>query len=506
MNNSRSEYATARLAGRKRKMNNIQPRQLGSVLAILVAALLAPAVLAGEPTGATPFDPRRVTGAWQTLAPNATLWFYFDYTGDKSKIQVAADEYGAGKIQVAIFTPEQATAWLADPATAPIGLATPPNPNSASAIHDLVWLGAFNFPGRFFVVVTNNQAATAPFRLQVSGDSVALAPTPTPTLAPWLALPNPFATPIPVGSLQGQLVFQDASGGNIYTVNGDGSNLTRVTYGLDPAWSPDGKQIAFTRWNPPAGVFIADSDGSNEQAIMDASQALSPQWSPAGNQIAFTWQKGGTPESERCVRGVCTTIPANPYWKIGVVALGQVGDEVAGNRLSEPACTNHCFSPTWSGDGRYLAFADAGFGILRTDLLAPTRADPEGEVPPNFTATLFNQTPRVQSTTWSTDGSKIAFQAVQHDHWEIFGMNADGSGAQAVTRPASSSSTRVANNVAPVWSPDGKEILFLSDRNGKWEFFVVGADGSNLRQVLKSVTDAIVIRYNFSNERVADWN
>jgi Tol biopolymer transport system component len=66
-------------------------------------------------------------------------------------------------------------------------------------------------------------------------------------------------------------------------------------------------------------------------------------------------------------------------------------------------------------------------------------------------------------------------------------------------------SLRAVNNVAPVWSPDGKEILFLSDRDGKWEFFVINVDGSNLRQVLKNVTDTVSIQYGFSNERVMDW-
>ena len=59
--------------------------------------------------------------------------------------------------------------------------------------------------------------------------------------------------------------------------------------------------------------------------------------------------------------------------------------------------------------------------------------------------------------------------------------------------------------MAPTWSPDGKQILFLSDRGGKWEFYVVNPDGSGLSQVLKNISDSIPIRYNFSSERVIDW-
>ena len=61
------------------------------------------------------------------------------------------------------------------------------------------------------------------------------------------------------------------------------------------------------------------------------------------------------------------------------------------------------------------------------------------------------------------------------------------------------------HNVAPVWSPDGQQVLFLSDRNSKWEFFVTDPSGSNIRQVLKNVTDLIPLRFDFSNERMMDW-
>jgi hypothetical protein len=47
--------------------------------------------------------------------------------------------------------------------------------------------------------------------------------------------------------------------------------------------------------------------------------------------------------------------------------------------------------------------------------------------------------------------------------------------------------------------------MFLSDRNGKWEFFSANADGSNIRQVLKTVTDLITLRFDFTNERMMDW-
>lgn len=455
-------------------------------LVVLIAAVAAPAVLAVGPTGAGPSDPLLITGASQTIAANARLWFYFDYTGDKSRIYAYLDDNGASNVELGIYTPQQAADWLNDQSTVPIGRGTPPGSNTSDASHDLIWVGSFSAPGRYFAVVTNHNASPVSFRLLVRGDNVALGPTPTPTQGPVFA--NPYATPVPTGTLQGRLIFQEGSGGNIYSVNGDGTDLKRITYGIDPAWSPDGKRITFTRWDQPAGIFVASADGTNEQMVFRADNALSPQWNPDNAHIVFTRISGGKMEETKIVFGRFSfTLAPDPHWKLAVVDVN-TGD------LGEPKCSYHCFSPTWSRDGQSIVYADAGFGILSAD------PAPDGAVPTN----LFTQNPGVQSTAFSPDGTKIAFQVRQADHWQINWMNADGGNVTAVTFD-DPLGFKVVSNVAPNWSPDGKQILFLSNRNGKWEFFVVNLDGSGLTQVLKNITDTMTIRYNYSNERVVDW-
>lgn len=456
------------------------------ILTVLAIAVAVPAVFAAGPTGAGPNDPLYATGAWQTVAPHAAQWYFFDYPGDKSKVEVDLDTNGVSGIQLGIFTSAQAQSYVQDPTTQPVAWGTAPNPNSQSASHDLIWLGGFNYGGRYFAVVINNNANPVSVRVTMNGQGIVTGPTPTPTLTLAQMFPNPLATPISTTNVTGKFVFQDGSGGNIYTVNGDGSNLQRATYGLDPSWSPDGKMITFSRWNAPAGVFIANADGSNEQQLYGGNQILSPQWSPDGSHIVFTIFKGGPGESSFCFRGFCFSSSGDPHWKLGMVDMS--------GTLTQPRCSNHCFSPTWFTDNQTVVYADPQFGILAANT-APN-GGPEWNV--------YTQNITVQSPSFSPDGKQIVFMVKQHDHWEINVMNGDGSNVRPLTS-ADPLSFAVVNNVAPAWSPDGTQILFLSDRGGKWEFFVVNADGTGLKQVLKNVTDKVTVNYNFSNERVIDW-
>jgi Tol biopolymer transport system component len=76
------------------------------------------------------------------------------------------------------------------------------------------------------------------------------------------------------------------------------------------------------------------------------------------------------------------------------------------------------------------------------------------------------------SPSWSPDGSKIAFSTNRDGNWEIYVMNADGSGATRLT------TNRSSDDSAPAWSPDGTKIAFHTDRDGNYEIYVMNADGT----------------------------
>jgi TolB protein len=352
-------------------------------------------------------------------------------------------------------------------------------------------------------------------------------PTPTPPLPTATLVPKEVSAPpvaamasatvaaqatlAPTPELTGKLVFQVCNGCDIYVINADGSGLRRLTDGMDPAWSPDGKKVAFARWRDPRGIYVIDEDGSNETLLFGWSQAKAPAWSPDGSRIAFTRQYGG---QEKDITIHFWTIPAHPWWKLGLV-------RVEDRTFTELLCYDHSFSPTWSPDGKVIAY-DSDYGLHLTS--------EDGSIGgQSYKRSLDALSTDVRDTSpaWSplrqaqdtADGSKIAFMFNQHDHWEIYVMDADGSNRVRLTREEPFTG-RAPNNVSPAWSPDGRHIAFFTDRSSnseqgedsepgnselKWELYVMNADGSDQRPMFDTVLDGLPIEYGFVAERMVSW-
>nr|MBC7244787.1 PD40 domain-containing protein [Chloroflexota bacterium] len=81
--------------------------------------------------------------------------------------------------------------------------------------------------------------------------------------------------------------------------------------------------------------------------------------------------------------------------------------------------------------------------------------------------------------TWSPDGKYIAFVSDREGNKEIYVMKADGTQQVNLTQHPSEDWT-------PSWSPDGKHIAFASYRDGNWEIYVMEADGSNVQRLTRN--------------------
>lgn len=305
-------------------------------------------------------------------------------------------------------------------------------------------------------------------------------------LTPLPAKRQPSVVPSPSPSApEGRLVFQVSSGGNLYVIQADGRGLRLLTDGLDPAWSPDGSWIAFTRWRTPWGIYLIHPDGSEKQRVVDGIRFKEAAWSPDGSRLAFTLNYGSSEPIEICFFGFCFTLP--PF------SLGQlwVADLESGKLLSLPLDDRAVHAPTWSPTQNRIVYA-GDRGLAWIDLEQMEKGRFEG-------GSVWDSSPN-----FSPDGQQIVYMSRVHDHWDLFTMRTDGSGRRPLTS-ANPGSGRRPNNVAPTWSPDGRQIAFLSDRDGLWRIYVMDADGSHQRPMFGDQLDRLHIQYEWASERVLSW-
>jgi len=286
-------------------------------------------------------------------------------------------------------------------------------------------------------------------------------------------------------SLPGKLLLMRSSGGEIYRIDADGRNFSHLAYGLDPSWSPDGSQVAFTRWDGPnAGLWVANADGSNARKLYGHNMLKETIWTPDGENVLFSMQNGGKEEREVCFPPWgCFTIGADPYWRLALV-------NVADGAYRDLSSDLHSHSPSFAADGKTVVYA-GDRGIQTTELNARN----EG---------LIREESQLSSPALSPDGTHIVYMLHLHDHWDLFMTTTDGLTSVRLTR-TSALEPRMANYVAPAWSPDGKYIAYLSDKDGTWQLYVMNADGSGQRLFLEDELAGIDFVYDFANERMIDW-
>ena len=268
-----------------------------------------------------------------------------------------------------------------------------------------------------------------------------ILPTPPPILPIYGQVSS--LSPFVIAEMSSVIAFSSSRDGNfeIYTMNSDGTGLTRLTNNpatdLFPAWSPDRTRIAFA--SNRDGNFeiysMAAAGGTATRLTVNARVDGTPSWSPDGSKIAFASARDGNFE-------IYTMNPDGS----GLLRL-----------------TNHPASdvkPTWSPDGRRIAFSSNRTGVFQ---IYAMNADGSGVV------RLSNALAEDLSPAWSPDGKKIAFSR----NLDVYVMNADGSSPVQLT-------TNQAVNGEPSWSPDGAKIVFESNRDSLFHFgiYVMNADGT----------------------------
>jgi len=373
---------------------------------------------------------------------------------------------------------------------------------------------------------------TAPATVQAASTPVARSTAvaqPSPTTA---ASPSPTREPEPTTSVpaptrspgESHLVFQLSSGGDIMVINPDGSGLRRLTHGMDPVISPDGQWVAFTRWdNADMGsLWVIRIDGSGERMLLgEMRKAKGPEWSPDGTRIVLNYQSGGRLEvKEVCLNLVklkmqgktpdipinayeievkienrmphlCYKLPPDAHWSLRVV-------NVADGTFQDLYGGTYAFRPAWDPSRTWRVVADSGYGLLETDV--------NREYSQGITHKEGDRSP-----VFSPDGRYLAVVYQEAGQYDIHRLNADGTNRVRLTQTplwvtVGKDKRPPWRNVAPAWSPDGSQIAFLTDRTGRWEVWVMNADGSDQHPMFPEAINAqLQFTYAFNDERVLSW-
>ena len=337
----------------------------------------------------------------------------------------------------------------------------------------------------------------------------------------WIAQhhPEPPLTAVPVTSLQGgagwmsfspdgqQIVFgwnKNEGDWNYFvkTIGGPAQPF-QVTHfhapnhiASQPTWSPDGKWIAFARWNPVPGqkpvevVLTPAPMGGHELTLLriNDGQAGPISWSPDAKYLAY----------------VDHDSPVQPS---SIFLLRR--DALERIQLTSPPAGSVDSYPVFSPDGRQIVFARSptdGIYQLSTVTLGSAKVN-----------TLLTETGTLAGLTWDEHGRDIIYSSDKSGVRRLWRVSASGgkpwplavgedgqnptvsgrasrlayarrlsdtnvwridlgTGKKVETRTSLTVSTR--QNRQPAYSPDGTRIVFTSDRSGYDEIWTCNGDGS----------------------------
>ncbi len=260
-----------------------------------------------------------------------------------------------------------------------------------------------------------------------------------------------------------------------------------------PAWSPDGALICYADQHD---LWLVPADGGPARRLTaDGLNDRHPVWSTAGDQVYFSSQRDGTlaiwavaatgGEPRRLTMGT------GPESQPTVAADGSrlaysTQRVVARPRLHDLVSGEDIDLPALEGaematlapDGGAVAFVS--YRWSRTGAI--WRQDLRQGRPIGRPVRLVQPPGAAAQPRYSPDGGRLAYYVIEDDQRDIWVLDTAGGQAHRVTRGP-------AQDIYPCWSPDGRRLAFVSDRGGRAALWVVDPDDEGHGEPPHALTD-----------------
>ncbi len=264
----------------------------------------------------------------------------------------------------------------------------------------------------------------------------------------------------PDGSL---IAYHDrGTSGGIFVAGATGESSRRLTdFGFHPAWSPDGRRIAFCTEeiaNPysrlgGSTLWIIEVSGGVPQEVKGTGDAVQPSWSPSGARIAYWSNTAGQRD--------IYTVPATGGARVAVTDDAPLD-----------------WDPAWSADGRHVYFASDRGGSMNLWRVAidDRSGSPEGAAQPVTTGVQASS----EMPAFSGDGARLAFRStVLAINPVSIPFDPISLRAGTATVLSNSNSVRFPSDV----SPDGRSLALANLGEPQEDLFIGATDGTAVRRL-----------------------